>query len=64
MLWTIGLIDALALGLYVCRGWLLSGVGLAGAWDLMRVPGFLVWKLVVVRFQSKPGTWIRTKRER
>ncbi|HTD72658.1 MAG TPA: glycosyltransferase family 2 protein [Steroidobacteraceae bacterium] len=64
VLLTIGLIDALAVGLYVCRGWLLSGVGLAGVWDLMRVPGFLVWKLVVVRFQSKPGAWIRTKRER
>ena len=64
VLLTIGLIDALAVGLYVCRGWLLSGVGLAGVWDLMRVPGFLVWKLVVVRFQPKPGGWIRTKRER
>jgi hypothetical protein len=64
VLWTIGLIDALAIGLYVCRGWLLSGVGLAGAWDLMRVPGFLVWKLLVVRFQAKPSSWIRTKRER
>jgi 1,2-diacylglycerol 3-beta-glucosyltransferase len=63
-LWIIGLIDAFALGLYVCRGWLLSGVGLAGVWDLMRVPGFLVWKLLVVPFQAKPGTWIRTKRER
>lgn len=61
---TLGLIDAMAIGVYVCRGWLLSGVGLAGAWDLMRVPGFLVWKLIVVRFQAKPSTWIRTKRER
>jgi 1,2-diacylglycerol 3-beta-glucosyltransferase len=64
VLLTLGLIDALAIGIYVCRGWLLSGVGLAGAWDLLRVPGFLVWKLIVVRFQAKPSTWIRTKRER
>jgi 1,2-diacylglycerol 3-beta-glucosyltransferase len=63
VLLTLGLIDLVALTLYVCRGWMLSGVGLAGIWDLLRVPGFLFWKLLVIRFQAKPDTWIRTKRE-
>lgn len=60
----VGLIDLLALAAYVCRGWMLSGIGIVGFWDLLRVPGFLFWKLLVIRFQPKPETWIRTKRER
>jgi hypothetical protein len=64
ILLTLGLIDLLALMVYVCRGWALSGVGIAGIWDLMRVPFFLVWKLFIIRFLPKPDTWIRTKRER
>lgn len=60
----IGVIDLLALTAYVCRGWMLSGIGVVGIWDLLRVPGFLFWKLVVMRFQPKAETWIRTKRER
>jgi hypothetical protein len=59
---TLGLVDAGAVAAYVCRGWMLSGVGPSGLWDLLRVPGFLFWKLVIVRFQPKPSTWIRTKR--
>ena len=61
---TIGLIDILALTAYVCRGWMLSGIGIVGFWDLLRVPGFLIWKLLVIRFQPKANTWIRTTRER
>jgi len=60
---TLGLIDATALAAYVCRGWMLSGIGAVGIWDLARVPVFLFWKLLIVRFQPKPDTWIRTKRE-
>jgi 1,2-diacylglycerol 3-beta-glucosyltransferase len=60
----VGLIDLLALTAYVCRGWMLSGIGIVGFWDLLRVPGFLFWKLLVIRFQPKAETWIRTKRER
>jgi 1,2-diacylglycerol 3-beta-glucosyltransferase len=60
----VGLIDLLALAAYVCRGWMLSGIGIVGFWDLLRVPGFLFWKLLIIRFQPKPETWIRTKRER
>jgi 1,2-diacylglycerol 3-beta-glucosyltransferase len=59
-----GFIDLLALTAYVCRGWMLSGIGIVGFWDLLRVPGFLFWKLLVIRFQPKAETWIRTKRER
>jgi 1,2-diacylglycerol 3-beta-glucosyltransferase len=59
----IGLFDLAALVVYVGRGWMVSGIGVIGLWDLMRVPGFLFWKLVVVRLQPKPNTWVRTKRE-
>jgi 1,2-diacylglycerol 3-beta-glucosyltransferase len=59
----VGLIDLLALAAYVCRGWMLSGIGIVGFWDLLRVPSFLFWKLVAIRFQPKPDSWIRTKRE-
>jgi 1,2-diacylglycerol 3-beta-glucosyltransferase len=64
ILLAVGLADLLALTLYVGRGWMLSGIGIVGAWDLLRVPVFLFWKLVVIRFQPKPKTWIRTERER
>ena len=60
----VGFIDLLALTAYVCRGWILSGIGIVGFWDFLRVPGFLFWKLLVIRFQPKAETWIRTKRER
>lgn len=61
---TVGLIDLLALAAYVCRGWMLSGIGIVGILDLLRVPAFIFWKLLIIRFQPKPNTWIRTKRER
>jgi len=61
---TVGLIDLLALAVYVCRGWMLSETGIVGICDLLRVPVFLFWKLLIIRFQPKPNTWIRTKRER
>jgi cellulose synthase/poly-beta-1,6-N-acetylglucosamine synthase-like glycosyltransferase len=64
VLLTVGLIDLLALALYVCRGWMLSGIGIVGLLDLMRVPVFLLWKLRIIRDQPKPNTWIRTRRER
>ena len=60
----VGLIDLLALAVYVCRGWMLSGIGIVGIWDLLRVPAFLFWKLLIIRFHPKPNTWIRTERER
>lgn len=60
----VGLIDLLAVAVYVCRGWMLSGIGIVGICDLLRVPVFLFWKLLIIRFHPKPNTWIRTKRER
>jgi cellulose synthase/poly-beta-1,6-N-acetylglucosamine synthase-like glycosyltransferase len=60
----VGLLDLLALAAYVCRGWMLSGIGIVGFWDLLRVPVFLFWKLLIIRFRPKPNTWIRTKREK
>jgi uncharacterized membrane protein YbaN (DUF454 family) len=63
-LFTVGIIDLLALAAYVCRGWMLSGIGILGIWDLLRVPAFIFWKLLMIRFHPKPDAWIRTKRER
>jgi cellulose synthase/poly-beta-1,6-N-acetylglucosamine synthase-like glycosyltransferase len=60
----LGLSDLLALVVYVGRGWMLSGVGIVGIWDMLRAPAFLLWKLLVVRLNPKPKTWIRTTRER
>ena len=60
----VGLADLLALTVYVCKGWILSGVGVVGLFDLLRVPVFLFWKLLVICIHPKPSTWIRTKRER
>jgi hypothetical protein len=61
---TVGCFDSLALTVYVCRGWMLSEVGAEGIWDLLRVPGFLFWKLCLIPFHARPDSWIRTKRER
>jgi 1,2-diacylglycerol 3-beta-glucosyltransferase len=55
--------DCAALAAYVCRGWALSGVGREGFWDLLRVPGFIFWKLLLLVSGPKTTTWIRTKRE-
>jgi cellulose synthase/poly-beta-1,6-N-acetylglucosamine synthase-like glycosyltransferase len=60
----VGLVDLTALVIYVSRGWMVSGTGLVGLGDLLRVPFFLLWKMVIVRVQPKPSTWIRTQRER
>jgi cellulose synthase/poly-beta-1,6-N-acetylglucosamine synthase-like glycosyltransferase len=60
----VAIVDAAALAAYVCRGWMLSGIGLQGFWDLLRVPGFILWKLALLVSGPKTTTWIRTKRER
>jgi cellulose synthase/poly-beta-1,6-N-acetylglucosamine synthase-like glycosyltransferase len=60
----VGLVDLAALVIYVFRGWMLSGTGLVGIGDLLRAPVFLLWKILIVRVQRKPNTWIRTQRER
>jgi hypothetical protein len=35
-----------------------------GFWDLLRVPGFILWKLLLLVSGPKTTTWIRTRRER
>jgi cellulose synthase/poly-beta-1,6-N-acetylglucosamine synthase-like glycosyltransferase len=52
-----------ALVLHVLRGWQLSGLGARGLWTLARVPGFLLWKLLLLR-RAKPQGWVRTEREK
>jgi 1,2-diacylglycerol 3-beta-glucosyltransferase len=59
----VALIDCAALAAYVCRGWALSGIGMEGIWDLLRVPGFIFWKLLLLVSGPKTSAWIRTKRE-
>lgn len=59
----VAILDAAAIAAYVGRGWALSGVGTAGFWDLLRVPGFILWKLLLLVAGPKTTTWIRTKRE-
>ena len=54
-----------ALGLYVLRGWMLSGVGPRGLLDLLYAPVYVFWKvkLMVSRPEEKKGEWVRTTRE-
>jgi 1,2-diacylglycerol 3-beta-glucosyltransferase len=54
---------ALALILYILRGWQLSGAGLRGLLDLGRAPFFLAWKLMVMLRSGGSKEWVRTKRE-
>lgn len=51
-----------ALAVHVLRGWQLSGIGAHGFIDLLRVPGFLVWKIVLLTRRSSTE-WVRTDRE-
>jgi cellulose synthase/poly-beta-1,6-N-acetylglucosamine synthase-like glycosyltransferase len=60
----VGIFDCAAVAAYVCRGWGLSGIGMQGFWDLLRVPGFILWKLRLLVAGPKTEAWIRTKRER
>jgi 1,2-diacylglycerol 3-beta-glucosyltransferase len=60
----VAIVDCAALAAYVCRGWVLSGIGRQGFWDLLRVPGFIFWKLLLLVSGPKTTTWIRTKREK
>jgi cellulose synthase/poly-beta-1,6-N-acetylglucosamine synthase-like glycosyltransferase len=60
----VAIVDCAALAAYVCRGWVLSGIGMKGFWDLLRVPGFILWKLVLLVSGPKTTTWIRTRREK
>jgi 1,2-diacylglycerol 3-beta-glucosyltransferase len=54
-----------SLGLYVLRGWWVSGMGARGLLDLMAAPFYVVWKvwLMVAGPRDKKGEWVRTTRE-
>ena len=59
----LGIACAAALVGYVLRGWQLSGLGARGLRTLARVPGCLLWKLLLLR-RAKPQGWVRTEREK
>ena len=58
-----GLVCGLLLAAHVLRGWQVSGIGLRGLTALLRVPGFLVWKILLM-FERKSDGWVKTERER
>jgi cellulose synthase/poly-beta-1,6-N-acetylglucosamine synthase-like glycosyltransferase len=51
--------------LYVLRGWMVSGTGARGLFDLALAPVYVVWKagLRLRRSPASTQTWVRTKRE-
>jgi 1,2-diacylglycerol 3-beta-glucosyltransferase len=52
------------IGVYVLRGWSLSGTGPRGLVDLGAAPFYVVWKMwLKVRQSDQPSTWVRTARE-
>ena len=54
-----------SLGLYVLRGWWVSGMGARGLLALMQAPFYVAWKvwLMVAGPRDKKGEWVRTTRE-
>jgi 1,2-diacylglycerol 3-beta-glucosyltransferase len=52
------------LGIHVLRGWYVSGIGPRGFFDLLRVPGYMLWKLTLPLRRGKPppAAWVRTAR--
>ncbi|HMI87663.1 MAG TPA: glycosyltransferase family 2 protein [Polyangiaceae bacterium] len=53
-----------AIGVYVLRGWSLSGTGARGLIDLGCAPFYVVWKMWLrARQNDEPSTWVRTARE-
>lgn len=57
--------SVVALGVYVARGWWVSGTGARGLLALARAPAYLAWKLGLVLQRAPPGdSWVRTPRER
>jgi cellulose synthase/poly-beta-1,6-N-acetylglucosamine synthase-like glycosyltransferase len=61
--WRAALLCCALLALHVLRGWQLSGLGLRGLVDLLHVPGFLIWKTVLMLRRGAPQEWVRTERE-
>jgi cellulose synthase/poly-beta-1,6-N-acetylglucosamine synthase-like glycosyltransferase len=63
MLW-LGIGCVVALVLHVMRGWQLSGMGWRGLVDLVRAPGFLIWKVLLMLRRQDAAEWVRTEREK
>jgi cellulose synthase/poly-beta-1,6-N-acetylglucosamine synthase-like glycosyltransferase len=61
--WWLGLACAASLVVHVLRGWQLSGVGWRGLLDLLRVPWFVLWKLLLMLRRPGSAEWVRTQRE-
>lgn len=59
-LWPAAL-SAAFLVAYVLRGWQLSGRGVAGLLDLLRAPGFILWKMLRVLRRHDRGEWAPTR---
>jgi cellulose synthase/poly-beta-1,6-N-acetylglucosamine synthase-like glycosyltransferase len=57
------LLCLVTLFLHVMRGWQVSGIGRRGLLALARVPGFLLWKIMVL-LGRKSQAWVRTEREK
>jgi GT2 family glycosyltransferase len=57
--------SALALVVYVGRGWAISGTGVNGLWALAYAPIYVVWKLgLALRPSGDSRVWTRTPRKR
>lgn len=61
----VAVVCAVALNVYVVRGWQFSGLGLQGLSALARAPVYLFWKLALrfKRPEHARGEWVRTARE-
>jgi hypothetical protein len=60
LLW---LLNAACLGVYLLRGWSLSGMGLRGLSALARAPFYVLWNLAVLARRAASAEWVRTPRE-
>lgn len=57
--------SGLMLGIYVARGWRVSGSGARGLLDLALAPIYMLWKIVLVlgRNRRSNDAWVRTARQ-
>lgn len=58
-------VSLMLLGVYVLRGWALSGTGARGLVDLLLAPAYVIWKLRLPMMPRQHGAseWVRTQRE-
>jgi 1,2-diacylglycerol 3-beta-glucosyltransferase len=60
---TLSLFAGSAIAAYVVRGWAISGVGWRALADLLKIPGFILHKTLVMTAGRRVTEWIRTDRE-